>query len=247
MEEQAPRDPDAREGRRDTPKHPGLTALRLVTLAACLALALMLATAPPREAPRVGSIGAGCSYELDGWSGTLTIRPTDGSSGEMARVSDALHDNLLGAVRSVTVEEGVLAPADSSHLFGVLRAVEALDLSGLDTSRVTDMGGMFSGCASLRSLDLSGWDTSRAERMWGMFWGCSSLSSLDLSGLDTSRVTDMGYMFDGCSSLASLDLSGLDTSRVTDMGHMFCDCSSLASLDLSPLDTSQVKIGRAHV
>ena len=165
MEEQAPQDPGARKDRRTTHGHTGITALRLVTLAACLALTLMLATAPPREAPRVGSIGAGCSYELDEWSGTLTIRPTDGSSGEMARVSDALHDNLLGAVRSVTVEEGVLAPADSSYLFGVLRTVEALDLSGLDTSRVTDMS--------------------------GMFYDCSSLASLDLSPLDTSQVTDM--------------------------------------------------------
>ncbi len=208
MEEQAPRDPDAREGRRDTPKHPGLTALRLVTLAACLALTLMLATAPPREAPRVGSIGAGCSYELDEWSGTLTIRPTDGSSGEMARVSDALYDNLLGAVRSVTVEEGVLAPADSSHLFGGLHAVEALDLSGLDTSRVTDMGHMFRDCSSLASLDLSPLDTSQVTQMEYMFSWCSSLRSFDLSLLDTSRVTNMSGMFCGCASLPSLDLSG---------------------------------------
>ena len=68
MEEQAPRDPGTRKDRRTTHGHTGITALRLVTLAACLALTLMLATAPPREAPRVGSIGAGCSYELDEWS-----------------------------------------------------------------------------------------------------------------------------------------------------------------------------------
>ena len=156
MDEQAPRDADTRRGRRDTPRHRGLTALRLVTLAACLALALMLATAPPREAPRVGAIGSGCSYELDTWTGRLTIRPTDGSSGEMARVRDTLPEDLRHAVRSVSVGRGVLAPADSSYLFWDLDAAEAIDLSGLDTSRVTDMGGMFSGCKSLRSLDLSG-------------------------------------------------------------------------------------------
>ena len=179
MKEQAPQDPGARKGRRTTHGHTGITALRLVTLAACLTFALMLATAPPREAPRVGAIGAGCTYELDERTGTLTIRPTDGVSGEMARVRDALPDeDLRHAVRSVSVEEGVLAPADSSHLFGGLDAVEALDLSGLDTSRVTDMSDMFYGCFSLRSLDLSGWDTSRVEGMWGMFADCPSLSSL---------------------------------------------------------------------
>ena len=265
MDAQAPRDPGARRGRKDTPKHRGLTALRLVTLAACLAFALMLATAAPREAPRVGAIGSGCSYELDTWTGTLTIRPTDGVSGEMARVRDALPDDLRHAVRSVSVERGVLAPADSGDLFGGLYAAEALDLSGLDTSRVTSAQLMFRSCLSLASLDLSGWDTSRVEDMGymfckcpslasldlssldtsgatdmeGMFYGCSSLASLDLSHFDTSRVTDMAVMFQGCSSLASLDLSGLDTSRVTDMGGMFSGCSSLRSLDLSGWDTSR--------
>ena len=111
MDAQEPRDPGARRGRRDAPRHRGLTALRLVTIAACLAFALMLATAPPREAPRVGAIGSGCSYELDTWTGRLTIRPTDGVSGEMARVYSALPgDDLRHAVRSVSVERGVLAP-----------------------------------------------------------------------------------------------------------------------------------------
>ena len=239
MDAQAPRDPGARKS---APRHRGLTALRLATLAACLALALMLATAPPREAPRVGTIGAGCTYELDTWTGTLAIRPTDGVSGEMARVRDALPDeDLRHAVKSVTVEKGVLAPADSGYLFGGMYAMEALDLSGLDTSRVTNMGDMFFACSSLRSLDLSPLDTSRVTNMGGMFCGCLSLRSLDLSGWDTSRVTNMGGMFRGCSSLASLDLSRLDTSRVQYMGYMFAGCSSLASLDLSRFDTSRVQ------
>ena len=179
MEEQAPQDPSARKDRRTTHGHPGITAFRLVTLAACLAFALTLATAPPREAPRVGTIGADCSYELDERAGTLTVRSTDGVSGEMASVRDALPDeDLRHAVRSVSVEKGVLAPADSGYLFGGLYAMEALDLSGLDTSRVTNMSDMFYGCFSLRSLDLSGWDTSGVEGMWGMFAGCPSLSSL---------------------------------------------------------------------
>ena len=175
MDAQEPRDPGAR---RSAPRHLGLTVIRLATLVACLVFALMLATAPPREAPRVGAIGAGCTYELDMWTGTLAIRPTDGVSGEMARVRDTLPDDLRHTVRSVSVERGVLAPADSGDLFGGLYAAEALDLSGLDTSQVTNMGDMFFACSSLRSLDLSGWDTSRVEGMWGMFFGCSSLSSL---------------------------------------------------------------------
>ena len=238
MDAQAPRDPGARKS---GPRHLGLTALRLVTLAACLAFALMLATAPPRKPPRVGAIGAGCSYELDTWTGTLTIRPTDGVSGEMARVRDTLPDDLRHAVRSVSVERGVLAPADSGDLFGGLYAAEALDLSGLDTSRVTSAQLMFRSCLSLASLDLSGWNTSRVTDMRFMFVDCPSLASLDLSDWDTSRVKDMGRAFERCVSLASLDVSGWDTSRVRSLRCTFSGCRSLAALDVSAWETSQAE------
>ena len=65
---------------------------------------------------------------------------------------------------------------------------------------------MFSGCSSLASLDVSGWDTSKVTNMAGMFEGCSSLASLDLSGWDTSGAESMVYMFDGCPSLSSVTL-----------------------------------------
>ena len=116
----------------------------------------------------------------------------------------------------------------------------SLDLSGLDTSKVTVVNSMFSGCSSLTSLDLSGFDTSRVTTMYSMFSRCSGLISLDLSGFDTSQVGSMQYMFQTCSSLTSLDLSGFDTSLVTSMSNMFQNCSSLASLDLSGFDTSKV-------
>ena len=118
--------------------------------------------------------------------------------------------------------------------------IENIVLDQYDTSNVTDMKLMFTGCSSLKSLDLSGFDTSKVTDMRFMFWDCSSLKSLDLSGFDTSKVTDMGSMFAGCSSLESLDLSGFDTSNVTDMWSMFRRCTSLKSLDLSGFDTSSV-------
>ena len=129
---------------------------------------------------------------------------------------------------------------DMGSMFYECSKLSSLDLSSLDTSQVTNMSYMFSRCSSLTSLDLSSLDTSQVTNMGSMFMYCSSLTSLDLSPLDTSQVTSMGSMFSYCSSLTSLDLSPLDTSRVTSMGSMFMYCSSLTSLDLSPLDASQV-------
>ena len=92
------------------------------------------------------------------------------------------------------------------------------------------MGSMFSGCSRLTSLDLSPLDTSKVTNMGSMFRGCSGLASLDLSPLNTQNVTDMSSMFSGCSKLTSLDLSPLDTQKVTNMSDMFWGCSGLTSL-----------------
>ena len=114
------------------------------------------------------------------------------------------------------------------------------NMNNLDTSNVTSMSGMFSGCSSLTSINLTGLDTSNVTSMKSMFSGCSSLTSINLTGLDTSNVTSMESMFYGCSSLTSIDLTGLDTSNVTSMGNMFRVCSSLTTINLTELDTSNV-------
>ena len=116
--------------------------------------------------------------------------------------------------------------------------LQSIDLSGLDTSLVLDMGLMFYGCESLTSLDVSGFDTSKVTYMDWMFEGCSNLTSLDVSGFDTFKVTDMGFMFSDCSGLKTLDVSGFDTSKVTDMSFMFFDCSGLMNLDIGEFNAS---------
>ena len=114
---------------------------------------------------------------------------------------------------------------DLSGLFrDIGRQIKNLDLSGWNTSKVTNMNRMFHFCDSLESLDLSGWDTSNVEHMNWMFFYCGSLKSLNLSGWDTSKVTDMCGMFSCCFRLRSLDLSGWDTSNVKDMENMFYSC-----------------------
>jgi len=119
-------------------------------------------------------------------------------------------------------------------------SLTSLDLSGFDTSSVTDMSSMFDHCTSLTSLDLSGFDTSSVTNMSTMFQNCASLTSLDVSSFDTSNVTHMFFMFDLCKSLTSLDLASFDTSNVIDMDAMFANCERLTDLDLSGFDTANV-------
>ena len=129
---------------------------------------------------------------------------------------------------------------DMGSMFSRCRNITSLDLSGWDVSNVTDMFDMFSGCISLTSLDLSGWNTSKVTDMTEMFSRCRSLTSLDVSGLDTSNVKYMVYMFEFCDSLTSLNLSSFVTSSVISMASMFSGCEKLTSLDLSSWDVSNV-------
>ena len=121
-----------------------------------------------------------------------------------------------------------------------IKNILELDLSSFDTSKVTDMGNMFSGISSLTTLDLSRFDTSKVWNMGSMFSGMINLTTLNLSNFDTSKVTNMSFMFDNMRGLTNLDLSNFDTSKVTNMGSMFSGMSSLTNLNLSSFDTSQV-------
>ena len=127
-----------------------------------------------------------------------------------------------------------------SRAFRYCIAVKQLNVSHFDTSKVTDMHSMFDGCSSLTSLDVSNFDTSKVTDMYSMFSSCSSLTSLDVSNFDTSKVTAMGAMFNNCSSLTSLDVSSFDTSKVTYMGSMFRECNKVPVLNVSGFNTSSV-------
>ena len=173
--------------------------------------------------------------------GCLTIAPMEGTdNGELeiwVLCDEVPWYNYRNSITSAKVA-GKIATQTTALMFNDCPKLASLDLSGLDTSDVTNMSNMFSYCWSLTSLDLSPLDTSNVTNMRGMFSECSSLASLDLSPLDTSNVTDMSYMLSGCSKLISLDLSSFDTSQVESMSGMFDGCSSLASLDVSSFDTS---------
>ena len=124
--------------------------------------------------------------------------------------------------------------------YGMTNLTSIEGLSYLNTSKVTDMQGMFSICSSLTSIDVTGFNTANVTNMNGLFAYCSNLTSLDLTGFNTANVTDMGYMFPFCSGLTSLDLSSFNTNNVTNMWDMFGGCSGLTSLNVTGFNTEKV-------
>lgn len=145
----------------------------------------------------------------------------------------------------ISAPNGVKAPSSCEYLFGTKSDgwqayVKTLDISGLDTSDVTDMDYMFANCTSLTSLKAP-INTSNVERMIGTFQNCNSLTSLDLSSFDTNNVESMSGLFHSCNKIQSIKLGDtFNTSKVSDMSTMFYDCNALTDVDLSGFDTSSV-------
>ena len=132
-------------------------------------------------------------------------------------------------------------PTTTKAWFSSLQILSTIEgIENLNTSAVTDMGYMFSGCSSLKELNVSNFNTAKVTNMSGMFEGCSGLTSLNLSNFNTSKVTNMSDMFSGCYNLTSLNVSNFNTSAVTNMARMFWRCSILKELNVSNFNTSAV-------
>ena len=125
-------------------------------------------------------------------------------------------------------------------LFSYQSKIEKLDLSTWQTGNVTDMGSMFNECNNLVELDISSFDTSKVTNMRMMFYLCTKLVRLNVSGFDTSNVIYMNDMFGACKSLKELDVSNFNTSNVINMACMFAGCHLIKKLDLHNFDTSGV-------
>ena len=132
------------------------------------------------------------------------------------------------------------AMTDMREMFTGCSGLKELNLSSFNTSAVTDMNSMFSYCSGLTELNLSSFNTSAVTNMGSMFYSCSGLTELNLSSFNTSAVTSMSDMFAFCSGLKELNLSSFNTSAVTSMGSMFQKCSGLTELNLSSFNTSEV-------
>lgn len=87
------------------------------------------------------------------------------------------------------------------------------DIEYLNSIRPTTLYGSFEFAYSMQSMNLTGMDTSVVSDMKLCFWG-SRITSLDLSTWDTSRVTTMYSMFHECENLVAVDLSNFDTQNI---------------------------------
>ena len=97
-------------------------------------------------------------------------------------------------------------------------------LTNLDTSNVTRMDYIFSGCTNLTAIPL--FDTSNVTNMERAFQDCTNLTTIPL--FNTSNVTSMHYSFSGCRKLTTIP--ALDVSKVIYFDNVFMGCFALKSI-----------------
>jgi surface protein len=103
------------------------------------------------------------------------------------------------------------------------------------------MANLFHGCLYLINADLSGVNTTGVTDMSAVFKSCTKLTTVDMTGIDTSSVTTMYYLFRQCSSLKNLKgYEDWDTSSLLSMNFTF-DRVKMEVIDLRKWDLSKIK------
>lgn len=137
---------------------------------------------------------------------------------KVTTITDVVFDSSFANATPTTTEYWFVNQENLKNITG---------LQYLNTSNVTSMTSMFSGCSQLENIDVSHFNTSNVMSMTNMFNGCSNLKNVDVSHFNTSNVTSMTNMFKGCSNLTSLDLSSFDMNSYLVASNMINSCSSL--------------------
>ena len=134
-------------------------------------------------------------------------------------------------VTSLTFGDGFVFPENCSYFFDGMNSLESVDMSRADTSRVTDMGGMFYNCTSLQDVNLNNIDVTGVTSVGSMFYNCNSIEEIDLSCFSgTNSVQSVYYTFEYCYNLKRLNLGGWDWSSLYSWDDPFNCCESLEEL-----------------
>ena len=124
------------------------------------------------------------NYVLDENAKTLTLVANDTSK------TDIYNGEVVVKKTAVIneVEYTTKFPNSCEKLFANATRMTSFTMEEMDTSNITNMFLMFSGCSQLQNIDVSNLDTINVTNMGGMFGGCISLSNLDLSTFNVQKV-----------------------------------------------------------
>lgn len=155
----------------------------------------------------------------DDWlAGTNSLQTFSMKGGKLPSNSRYLFQDL----KATTINLNNLDTSKVTNMYMMFaRAAGAieLDLHTWDVSNVQNMYQMFIG-SKFTGINISGWQTTSLTNMASIFNGCTNLVNIDLSNIDTSKVQDMQGAFMNVP-IATLDISAWNTSKNTSVRTMF--------------------------
>lgn len=125
--------------------------------------------------------------------------------------------------KDVTTGKSVQAVGSLSELFSGCVSLTKVDLSGLDTSNVTDMSAMFDTCIALSN------DGSNSYLLFSKKDGNGNV----INSFTTKNVKNMNDMFRDMWYLTKLDLSSFDTTSLEEMNSFAGNDINLTEINLS--------------
>ena len=131
-----------------------------------------------------------------------------------------------GEIESACVVDFGIKPHSLSFWFQSFTAMKSVDLKRLNVSACVNWQHTFWHCQSLTALDLSGMNVTKLYIIESMCTGCYSLRNVSFAGWKGSPIST-GIMFSGCFNLDSINFGNMDFSRITNAQRMFLNCRSL--------------------
>ena len=104
-------------------------------------------------------------------------------------------------------------------IFRENRSLKTIDMTGIDTSKIEDMRGLFSHCKSLKKIKgLDTIDTTNAKKLSWMFYLNQSLENLDLSNFTFNDGVEVDSLFLNANNLKKVYIN--DTFPINKINEM---------------------------
>lgn len=201
------------------------------------------------------------SLDLSRWNTTNISKVWDSNSGGTGLFMNC--ENLL----DLKLPKNFITSkvTNISDMFNGCKKLTSLDLSGWDTSNITEMNNLFKN-SGIKIIDISNWDLSKLNLDYGFkdvfigsqcetiklpnmnfgkdvkydFGELSYLKSFYAPQLVNANITSVNDMFYNDKKLNYVDMHDWDFSNVTYMRQMFGNCIELTTIDTSTWDVSKV-------
>ena len=119
--------------------------------------------------------------------------------------------------------------------FTYLNTIEGFDF--IDTTNVTKINELFSGCMSLTNITFAT-DLPNVTEMEKVFYNCHALQSVTFNNkLNLGKVTTLESAFENCTHLTTLNVGIASLSSVQSLKKAFKGCSSLTQFSFDVCDT----------